>query len=308
MRKVARVRLTNQKEVNAYIPGEGHNLQEHSIVLIRGGRVKDLPGVRYHIIRGALDTSGVTGRLQSRSKYGAKRPLLYRAASEVYNKLQATATLLADAKAKPTGELRVTTAVGLGSAWLTPRLGEFIDLYPEIQLQLILTDEELDLSMRKADVAIWLREPSYNDLIRRPLFTAHFYAYASTGYLKQHGHPSGIEDIDNHRIMAFAGGPGAVANEFNWITTIGRDGRNPRQPVLNIDNIYGLKQAVRRGIGIAVLPDYLVTDEPDLVQVLKGVDLPEVQTYFVYPEELKNSKRVHVFRDFLVAKARAWKL
>ena len=74
MRKVARVRLTNQKEVNAYIPGEGHNLQEHSIVMIRGGRVKDLPGVRYHIIRGALDTSGVDGRRQRRSKYGAKRP------------------------------------------------------------------------------------------------------------------------------------------------------------------------------------------------------------------------------------------
>lgn len=74
LRKVARVRLTNSKEVNAYIPGEGHNLQEHSIVLIRGGRVKDLPGVRYHIIRGALDTAGVNGRLQSRSKYGAKRP------------------------------------------------------------------------------------------------------------------------------------------------------------------------------------------------------------------------------------------
>lgn len=74
MRKVARVRLTNSKEVNAYIPGEGHNLQEHSIVLIRGGRVKDLPGVRYHLIRGALDASGVDGRKRSRSKYGAKRP------------------------------------------------------------------------------------------------------------------------------------------------------------------------------------------------------------------------------------------
>ena len=74
MRKVARVRLTNQKEVNVYIPGEGHNLQEHSIVLIRGGRVKDLPGVRYHIIRGALDTLGVDGRKQGRSKYGAKKP------------------------------------------------------------------------------------------------------------------------------------------------------------------------------------------------------------------------------------------
>ena len=74
MRKVARVRLTNGKEVNSYIPGEGHNLQEHSIVLVRGGRVKDLPGVRYHIIRGALDTAGVANRGQARSKYGAKKP------------------------------------------------------------------------------------------------------------------------------------------------------------------------------------------------------------------------------------------
>ena len=74
LRKVARVRLTNQLEVTAYIPGEGHNLQEHSIVLVRGGRVKDLPGVRYHIVRGTLDASGVNGRNQSRSKYGTKRP------------------------------------------------------------------------------------------------------------------------------------------------------------------------------------------------------------------------------------------
>ena len=74
MRKVTRVRLTNGKEVNSYIPGEGHNLQEHSIVLVRGGRVKDLPGVRYHIVRGTLDTAGVNGRTQRRSKYGAKRP------------------------------------------------------------------------------------------------------------------------------------------------------------------------------------------------------------------------------------------
>lgn len=74
LRKIARVRLTNGLEVTAYIPGEGHNLQEHSIVLIRGGRVKDIPGVRYHVIRGALDTAGVNGRLVSRSKYGAKKP------------------------------------------------------------------------------------------------------------------------------------------------------------------------------------------------------------------------------------------
>ena len=74
LRKIARVRLTNSREINAYIPGEGHNLQEHSIVLVRGGRVKDLPGVRYHIVRGALDTAGVENRTSSRSKYGTKRP------------------------------------------------------------------------------------------------------------------------------------------------------------------------------------------------------------------------------------------
>lgn len=82
MRKVARVRLTNKNEVNAYIPGEGHNLQEHSIVLVRGGRVKDLPGVRYHIVRGALDTAGVDGRNQRRSKYGTKKPKAGAAAAD----------------------------------------------------------------------------------------------------------------------------------------------------------------------------------------------------------------------------------
>ena len=87
MRKVARVRLTNGKEVNAYIPGEGHNLQEHSIVLIRGGRVKDLPGVRYHLVRGTLDAAGVNGRLQSRSKYGAKRPKKGAAAAPAKGKI-----------------------------------------------------------------------------------------------------------------------------------------------------------------------------------------------------------------------------
>ncbi|MDR2652217.1 MAG: 30S ribosomal protein S12 [Prevotellaceae bacterium] len=86
MRKVARVRLTNLKEVNAYIPGEGHNLQEHSIVLVRGGRVKDLPGVRYHLVRGALDASGVEGRKQGRSLYGTKRPKATTAAAATKKK------------------------------------------------------------------------------------------------------------------------------------------------------------------------------------------------------------------------------
>ena len=233
--------------------------------------------------------------------------LLFRAAHDVFTKLQTAATQLADTKAKPSGELRVTTPVGLGSAWLTPRIGDFIELYPEIQLHFVLTDQELDLSMREADVAIWLKEPSRSDLIRRPLFAVHLYAYASTGYIKRYGQPRGIEDLDKHRLLGFGGSTPASAREMNWMETVGRDGQPARRPVMRIDNIYGLKHAARRGIGIAVLPDYLVSDDADLVQILQGVELPEFQSYFVYPEELRNSKRVQVFRDYLVAKAREWK-
>ncbi len=233
--------------------------------------------------------------------------LLFRAAHEVSSKLQATAAQLADASAKPSGELRVTTPVGLGSTWLVPRIGEFIDHYPEIRVQLILTDEALDLSMREADVAIWLQEPKQNDLIRRPLFAVHFRAFASSQYLKRFGEPKSIDELPGHRILAYGGPLTAQIREINWLETIGREDRQSQRSVLTINNIYGLKQAVRRGIGIAVLPDYLVTDDLDLVEILSGVELPELQSYFVYPEELRNSKRVKVFRDFLVAKARQWK-
>lgn len=233
--------------------------------------------------------------------------LLFRTAHDVFAKLQKAASLLSDANAKPSGDLRVTTAVGLGSAWLTPRLSEFIDLYPEIRLQFLLTDLELDLPMRQADVAIWFREPSQSDLIRRPLFTVHYQAFASPEYIKRHGEPITLEDLDKHRILVF-GGPNIDNNrDINYLETAGRDGRENRQGALVVNNVYGLKLAAQHGVGIAMLPDYLASGDGTLVRILKDVELPESQTYFVYPEEMKNSKRVHVFRDFLVAKARQWK-
>jgi DNA-binding transcriptional LysR family regulator len=233
--------------------------------------------------------------------------LLFRAAQDVFTKLQKAATLLADANAKPSGDLRVTTAVGLGSAWLTPRLSEFIDLYPDIRLQFILTDDQLDLPMREADVAIWFSEPSQNDLIRRPLFTVHYHAYVSAEYVKKHGEPKRIEDLDHHRMLFFGAGQSSLFRDINYLETAGRDGMGPRAAALRINNVYGLKLAAQHGVGVALLPDYMADAGSGLVRVLKEVELPELQTYFVYPEELKNSKRVHVFRDFLVAKARQWK-
>lgn len=232
--------------------------------------------------------------------------LLYKTAHDVFNKLLTTQTMLEDASDKPFGELRVTTTVGFGSAWLTPRLNSFINLYPGIQLQIILSDEELDIAMREADVAIWLREPSQQDLIRRPMFTVHFHVYAANSYIKKFGMPKSLDDMDNHRILTFGGKAPKPMEKLNWLETAGLKPNEKRTPAVTINNLYSLRQAVKRGVGIAVLPDYLAKDDEELVNVLPDADVPNLNTYFVYPEELRNSKRITVFRDFLLAEARAW--
>lgn len=232
--------------------------------------------------------------------------LLYRTAHEVFQKLQMTETRLADSKSKPSGDLRVTTTVALGSTWLAPRIGEFIDLYPDIRVELLLEYDQLDLTMREADVGIWLLPPTQGDLIQRRLFTVHLHVYASSDYLKRFGTPQCPEDLDRHRIITFGGMVPAQIRDINWLETAGQTGSDPRIPVLKINNLTALKQACQRGVGLAILPDYMARDDDRLVQVLTEADLPSFDTYFVYPEEAKASKRVAVFRDFLLAKARAW--
>ena len=233
--------------------------------------------------------------------------LLYQTAHDVSAKLQTAETLLADSKDKPNGDLRVTATAGLGSIWLTPRIRDFIDLYPDIRIELKLSDEDLDLSMREADVAIRLREPTQSDLIRRPLFMVHFHAYANSQYVRRFGTPLDFADLDKHRIVSYGGPMPLHLKEINWLETAGRNGRGARVPAMRVNGVVALKRAVLAGIGIATLPDYISDDGSDLVPVLPGSHLPEFQAYFVYTEELKTSKRVQVFRDFLVAKARAWK-
>lgn len=231
---------------------------------------------------------------------------LFRTAKEMMLKLEATRARLTDSRERPNGELRVTTTLGLGSNWLTPRLGEFLDLYPEVRLQLLLTDDELDLSMREADVAIRLRQPVQGDLIQRRLFTVHFHAYASTDYIKGHGQPKDVSELEEHRILTYGGVTPSYLMDVHWLTTVGRDPKNPRQAALTVNNITALKRAVERGIGIAVLPDYLIDPDSGLVQVLNVADMPSLDSYLVYPEEMKSVARVQVFRDFLVSKAQRW--
>jgi DNA-binding transcriptional LysR family regulator len=201
----------------------------------------------------------------------------------------------------------VTTAPGIGIHWLTSRLGEFIDLFPDIRVTLITTDEELDLAMREADVAIRLRQPTQPDLIQRKLFSVHFHAYASPEYLKRFGTPQRFEQLDEHRIVLLGGSivPSYLQNR-NWLIEVARDGKEPRVPQIMISNILGVLRACQRGLGIALLPDYLVEENGGLVQLFSEADAPALDAYFVYPEELKNVARVQAFRDFLVSKAQRW--
>lgn len=231
--------------------------------------------------------------------------LLYRTAHDVFNKLEDVSTRLTDAKSKPIGDLRITTTLGLGSHWLTQRLGEFLDLYPGINLQLILHNSELDIAMREADVAIWLREPTQNDLVRRKLFTVNLHLYASISYIKRYGAPKTLEDLPYHRYVIYGGSAPEPVRDLNWLEKICNE-NGDNKAILTINSLYGMRSAVKSGLGIAVLPDYLVKADDELIPILPEADVPKFNTYFVYPEELRNSTRIQIFRDFLLKKAKEW--
>jgi DNA-binding transcriptional LysR family regulator len=221
-------------------------------------------------------------------------------------KLEAARTKLSDSREKPNGDLKVQTTPGIGVHWLTPRLGEFLDLYPDVRVTLITTDEELDLSMREADVAIRLGQPVQPDLIQRKLFAMHFHAYASPEYLKRAGTPRSPADLDDHRILTIGGNAPRYLRSALWLTEVGRNGKGPRPACFTVNNVLGLLRACQRGLGIAMLPDYLVEENHGLVQLFGDVTDVASDAYFVYPEELKSVARIQVFRDFLVAKAQRW--
>jgi DNA-binding transcriptional LysR family regulator len=236
--------------------------------------------------------------------------LLYRTVSEVMSKLQTAETLLSDTTTKPTGEIRISAPVGLGTEWVAQRVREFLDLYPEIRVDLILDDEQIDIGMREADVGIWTKEPERSDLIRRPLFVAKVRALASTQYVRRFGTPQTLADLDHgHRIISYSGQPSQHLPAISWLETAGREQDQPRVPAFRANSVVAIKHAILAGVGIGMIPDYLTESETDLVSVLTKaeIDPPTLPVFFVYPEELKTSKKVQVLRDFLVAKARQWK-
>ncbi len=228
---------------------------------------------------------------------------LNRTVREVFAKLAMTEALLTESKEKPAGRLKVTTTVGFGGTWLAPRVQQFLDQYPDVTMSIILDDSDLDLAMREADVAIRMHPPKQPDLVQRHLMTIEWHVCASEEYIRRHGAPQRPEDLDNHRIILFGDYRPPVA-DINWLAEIGRRPGNPRRALLEVNSLKAMATAVRSGIGIAALPDYMAAEEEanGMVRVLADMKAPKVDVYFVYPEELRTSKRVAVFRDFLLAR------
>ncbi len=233
--------------------------------------------------------------------------MLYRTAHDVLLKLESARVRLSESTDKPSGKLRVTTTVGLGSGWLTERMKEFSELYPDIQIQLLLDNEEVDVSMRLADCAIRLRQPQQPDLIQRKLFTVHMHVYAAPTYLNRHSKPEQVNDFDDHTIITFGEPAPSYLLDVNWLEVAGRAPSNPRRSHLQVNNIIAIKKAAQIGMGIAMLPDYVVGHDDGLVQLDIDSDVPSFDCFFCYPEEMRGSAKLRAFRDFLISKARNWK-
>jgi DNA-binding transcriptional LysR family regulator len=226
---------------------------------------------------------------------------LNRTVREVFAKLAMTEALLTESKERPAGRLKVTTTMGFGSMWLAPRLAGFLEMYPEVSMSLLLDDNDLDLAMREADVAIRMHPPKQPDLVQRHLMALEWTVCATPDYLKKHGVPQRAEDLDEHKIVLF-GDYHPPVPDINWLAEAGRRPGSPRRALLEVNSVQAMLLAIRSGLGIGALPDFMMAENQDLVTILPDVKQPKVDVYFVYPEELRNSKRVAVFRDFLLAR------
>ncbi len=230
--------------------------------------------------------------------------LLFDATSSMNRRLETASARIRDSEDEVFGELRVTTTTGFGTLWLAPRLGKLYEKYPDLKIDLMLEERVLDLPMREADVAIRMKEPSQADLIRRRLMSVRMRLYATPEYLAIEGTPSGLEDISEHRLISQNPSTAQVAAGATLVQSLlMQDIRS----TLTVNNYYGVLQAVLYNLGIGVLPDYLTEDFPNLVRVLPDVESSEVPVFLAYPEELRHSKRIAAFRDFVMEEIIAYR-
>lgn len=223
--------------------------------------------------------------------------LLFDTTKSMTRRIDAAAARIRDAEEEVFGQLRVTTTTGFGTLWLAPRLGALYEKYPDLKIDLMLEERVLDLPMREADVAIRLKEPSQADLIRRRLMDVNMKFYATSAYLEANGTPETAEELNEHRLIAQSATTTQVSAGLKWA---GPFLMSNRKSILTVNNYFGILQAVLHSVGIGVLPDYLTADFPQLVNVLPDEESNTIPIYLAYAEELRHSKRVSVFRDFVL--------
>ena len=232
--------------------------------------------------------------------------LLFEATRAMTKRLDAASARIRDSEDEVFGELRVTTTTGFGTLWLAPRLPQLYEKYPDLNVELMLEERVLDLPMREADVAIRMKEPSQADLIRKRLMTVEMRLYASADYMKSRGTPQTLEDIANHRLICQNPNAPQVAVSAALVQNL--MGYSPKS-TLTVNNYFGVLQGVINNLGIGILPDYVTHDFPDLVRVLPELENTEVPVFLAYPEELRHSRRIAAFRDFvqdeIIARRRA---
>ena len=225
----------------------------------------------------------------------------FRAVKTMEDGLVQALARIAESRVQPEGPLKITTTVTFGSAWLTARMNRFHHQFPDIAVSLILVDSpEVDLFSRQADVAIRFAPQTNPKVIQRLLMTIRYHLFASQDYLRTHGTPRGAADLDSHELIVYGDEVPTPVERMNWILEVGRDGRSPRKPALRVNSVYAMYRAVKSGLGIAALPYYISDESPELVEVLPDLEGPTMDAYFVYPEELRWSKRISVIRDFLL--------
>ncbi len=231
---------------------------------------------------------------------------VYKTAHEVISKLKEVETTLGDKKTKPSGKLTVTTVVSFGTTWLTPRIQEFMQLNPEIEVELIFDDKELDLSTRQADIGIFMRRPKQLNYIQKKLIDINYHIYGSPKYLEKYGYPKTANDLNKHKFISFGRGAPSPVYDPDWALKLGMKDNKRRKPVMKVNSVYGLLLAVQSGVGLAAIPDYLTVKQPNIVKVLPNVEGPITEAHFVYPQSLKNVARVQTFRNFLYSKISEW--
>ena len=230
--------------------------------------------------------------------------LLFDATSQMVRRLEAAAARIRDSEDEVFGELRVTTTTGFGTMWLAPRLAKLYAKYPALKIDLMLEERVLDLPMREADVAIRMKEPTQADLIRKRLMQIRMRLYASPQYLEEHGTPHTIDEMTSHRLISQHAGTAQVAAGALLVAELMT---HDIPSTLTVNNYFGVLQGVLNHLGVGVLPDYITEDFPHLVRVLPEIESGEVPVFLAYPEELRHSKRVGAFRDFVVDEIMAYR-